>query len=109
MNDSEIRNWIDRVFGEQQEPDAPEFFVGQVMSRIRRPAPAPVRLSPRPAWWWVPVLAPALALLLITFAGRGPAVSAEALLETGGGWGAGVSSAQRPAAGDLLDLLGEGS
>ena len=109
MDDAQIRNWIDRVFGERQEPDAPEFFVGQVMSRIRPPAPSRVRLSPRRAWWWVPVLAPALALLLVTVAGRGPAVSAEALLGMGSGWTAGMQLPQRPGSGDLLDLLGEGS
>ena len=103
MDDAQIKKWIAQVFGEQPQPDAPEFFVGQVMNRVRRPAPAPVRLSPRPAWWWVPALAPAFVLLLMALTGRGPLVSTGTLLGTGGGWDSGVRLAQRPAAGDLLD------
>ena len=108
-NAEKIREWIAQVFGEQPRPDAPEFFVERVMGRVRRPAPEPVRWAPRRAWWWVPALAPALALLLIALAGGGPSVSTEALLGSGNGWTAGVRLAQRPASGDLLDLLTEES
>ena len=97
---------ITQAFGRQPVPDAPEFFVEQVMRRVRQPNPAPARTPLREAWWWVPALAPGLALLLFVLAiGRTP-VSSEALLEGGSGWSARMVS--RPAVGDLLDLMVEG-
>ncbi len=105
MDDAQIKKWIAQVFGEQAPPDAPDFFVGQVMNRLRQPAPQPVRGSPRQAWWWVPALAPALVLLLLVLGRIGPSVSTEALLGTGGSWDSGIRLAQRPSAEDLLNSL----
>ncbi len=96
---------IARVFSGQPKPDHAEFFVERVMGQVRRPEPARPRLWP--VRWWVPALAPGLALLLMAVvAGRAPAVSTQMLLDTGSsGWVA----ASRPSSGSLLELMEEGS
>jgi len=95
---------IARIFSGQPAPDHSEFFVERVMGEVRRPEP--VRPRFRPGWWWVPALAPALALTLMVMAGRQPLVSTQGLLETGSsGW---VSNT-RASAGGLLELMEENS
>ena len=75
-------DWISSAFSGQTPVEESDFFVDQVMDRVR--TPAPVR-SFRPAWWWVPALAPGVALLLmvIAMAGNRPRVSVDALLGSG--------------------------
>ena len=77
--ESEIWAWITEAFKRTPEPGSPDFFVEQVMQRVR---PEPSRAPARRAWWWVPALTPAaLAMaLMMAWAGQAPAVSTEALL-----------------------------
>lgn len=97
---------VARIFSGQPKPDHVEFFVERVMEQVHRPESA---AYPRlwPVRWWVPALAPGLALLLMAVvAGRAPAVSTEMLLDTGSsGWVARI----RPSSGSLLELMEEGS
>ena len=99
---------IAELFSEKPSMETSEFFIQQVMERVRRPEP--VRLLPKPIWWWVPVLAPSLVLLLMALIGSRPVVSTETLLErVGTDWSGSVELARGPASGDLLELLGEES
>ncbi len=96
---------ISKIFSGQPAPDHTEFFVERVMEQVRRPEP--VRSPSRTGWWWVPALAPALALLLMLAAvGTPSVVSTQMLLESGSsGWVANT----RLSAGGLLELMEEGS
>lgn len=79
---SECWAWISEAFKRTPEAGSPQFFTEQVMQRIR---PQPARSPARRAWWWVPALAPALAMgwVLLVWAGQAPALSTEALINAG--------------------------
>lgn len=93
---------IARIFSSRPAPDHPDFFVERVMGEVRRPAP--VRPRSGAIWWWVPALAPALALSLLILTGGHPAVSTAALLDAPVS-GAGGAEVSRPSAAGLLELL----
>lgn len=106
MKEELPKGWekVARIFSGQPAPDHSEFFVERVMEELRRPEPA--RSPLWPVRWWVPALAPALALFLLVLAGRSSAVSTQMLLDTGSsGWVANT----RASAGGLLELMEERS
>ena len=94
---------VARIFSGQPVPDHPDFFVERVMGEIRRPAPA--SRPSRAGWWWVPALAPALALSLLMAAGTRSAVSTAALLEAPVSGSDAGSELSRPSTTGLLELL----
>ena len=110
MEEEFPKGWdrVARIFSSQPPPDHPEFFTERVMEEIRRPEP----VRSRPAWWWVPALAPGLAffLFLLALAGSHSRVSGSALLEASFTRSDSRPGPQRPATGMLLELLrGEAS